>query len=170
MVEIIRKGNLGPYLYHFTDSRNVPSIKQNGLLSRRELESRKINGFIPGGNQWSLDADIQKGVDAYVHLSFIRRPGMLHTALTEGRIQDEKVLGILPEIILTKGVFFTNVVSNSSEATFFTVDGFNETNFDLQVLLDRTDWTDQAIKERLNIVKKYEILIPTMVPVEYIKF
>ena len=39
---------------------------------------------------------------------------------------------------------------------------------DLKVVYTRTDWSDPAVKERLKAAKKYEILIPTSVPVNMI--
>ena len=43
----------GDYFFHFTDTRNLPLIKQHGLLSMRRLKQEGIS-TIPGGNQWSL--------------------------------------------------------------------------------------------------------------------
>src|SRR5215217_926199 len=61
----------GRHFYHFTDARNIESIKKHGILSTSEIRSRDIP-VVTGGNQWSLDADKIKGVDKFVHLCFFR--------------------------------------------------------------------------------------------------
>ena len=50
-------------MYHFTDRRNLPKIKElNGIMSTRKLKALK-HEFFPGGNQWSLDQDVTTGMD-----------------------------------------------------------------------------------------------------------
>jgi hypothetical protein len=39
---------------------------------------------------------------------------------------------------------------------------------DLKVVYNRTDWKDPAVQERLKAARKYEILIPTSVPLNMI--
>ena len=57
------------WLYHFTDTRNLPSIKKlGGLYSRHQLKKMGLDGYHTGGNQWSLDADEMFGMEKYVHL------------------------------------------------------------------------------------------------------
>jgi hypothetical protein len=53
-----------PFLYHFTDRRNVPLIKQmGGLFPLSELIKKQVAIPAPGGNEWSHDADVLKGMD-----------------------------------------------------------------------------------------------------------
>ncbi len=65
---------------HFTDEANLASIRKHGLLSMRQLKQRGIEIPAPGGNQWSQDADAASGMDAYVHLCFVRSTGQCNTA------------------------------------------------------------------------------------------
>src|SRR5207248_10665715 len=45
------------WLFHFTDSRNLGSIRdRGGLYSKAKLDEMGIKVYT-GGNQWSLDAD-----------------------------------------------------------------------------------------------------------------
>jgi hypothetical protein len=55
-----------PFLYHFTDRRNVPSIKaMGGLFPLSELLQKQVAIPAPGGNQWSHDADALKGMSQH---------------------------------------------------------------------------------------------------------
>ncbi len=60
-----------PFLYHFTDRRNLEFIRKlGGLYPLAELRRRGIEIPAPGGNEWSWDANGIKGFDEYVHLCF----------------------------------------------------------------------------------------------------
>src|SRR5687767_3527238 len=83
--------------YHFTDGKNLPSIQKHGLLSMQELRRRNIQVPAPGGNEWSQDADIECGMDAYVHLTFIPNHPMEYPAKQEGRITDLRRLHLRTE-------------------------------------------------------------------------
>jgi hypothetical protein len=76
--------------YHFTDTRNLPSIKAHGGL----LPWSQIRGNVvaPGGNDWSHDADAIKGQDNYVHLCFLPEHPMEFVARKDGRIQESRFL------------------------------------------------------------------------------
>ena len=44
-----------PLLYHFTDRRNLPVIKEmGGLYPLAQLDQKKVKVPAPGGNEWSL--------------------------------------------------------------------------------------------------------------------
>ncbi|WP_283196478.1 hypothetical protein [Rhizobium sp. AN80A] len=47
-----------PLLYHFTDRRNLPIIKEmGGLYPLSQLHEKNVEVPAPGGNEWSRDAD-----------------------------------------------------------------------------------------------------------------
>src|SRR6266436_1988676 len=103
--------------YHFTDERNISSIREaGGVLSRRELQKRKIQVAAPGGNQWSRDADDLVGLDNYVHLCFMSEHPMEFRAREEGRIQQSRFLQIGSEVLATDDVRVTLEVSNKRGA------------------------------------------------------
>jgi hypothetical protein len=53
-----------PSLYHFTDRRNLPLVRElGGLYPIAELRERKIEIPAPGGNHWSQEADGRMGMD-----------------------------------------------------------------------------------------------------------
>ncbi len=76
-------------VWHFTDRANLDSIEKNkGLLSLGELERRGIEIPLPGGNEWSHDADRNKNLHEYVHLAFVDDHPMLFRAKEDNRIKD----------------------------------------------------------------------------------
>ena len=85
-----------PALFHFTDRRNVPMIRDmGGIYPYAELKRRGVQIPAPGGNEWSHDEDGRRGLDEYVHLCFRPNHPMEFAARSEGRIQDSIFLEIL---------------------------------------------------------------------------
>jgi hypothetical protein len=102
-------------LYHFTDRRNLPLIREmGGLYPRAKLAKKGVQVAAPGGNQWSLDADKLKGMDHYVHLCLRPNHPMEYLARQEGRIGDTIFLQIHPEVLFWEGVKFAPDVSNKA--------------------------------------------------------
>jgi hypothetical protein len=153
--------------YHFTDTRNLDAIKQQGLLAMSELRRWQLP-VVPGGNQWSLDADISKGMDRYVHLCFMSQHPMEYRAKEDKRIIDSKFLQIDPSVLRIEGVMISQDVSNKADAIFGPAEQVIE-QIDLEVIYTKTDWKNSDIKARLLAAKKCEVLVPNAVPVEYIK-
>ena len=122
---------------------------------------------VPGGNNWSHDADAIKGVDEYVHLAFLDEHPMLFRAKQEFRIADPVWLKIDASILLEEGTRFTNDVSNKSGVEILTPDVARDI-IDFEVLFTRTDWKDPEVKARRMAAIKSEILIPTIVPINKI--
>ena len=73
------------YLYHFTDYRNLESIKRHGLMSWRRLRKKKIPHY-PASNDLSRDLDRWKGLQDYVRLCKSPDHPMAYIAKNEGRI------------------------------------------------------------------------------------
>jgi ssDNA thymidine ADP-ribosyltransferase, DarT len=165
LIGILKKVR-GHSFYHFTDTRNLDSIREHGLLSMRELRHR---GIIPitGGNEWSLDADARCGMDAYVHLCFLRQHGMEWRARQDGRIAQSRFLRISPEVLRLPGVLITDEVSNKAGVIPKPADEMIP-KLDYEVMYTRTDWKNPAIRARRDKAKLYEILVPSNVPTDYI--
>jgi hypothetical protein len=156
-------------LYHFTDTRNIPSIKEHGLLSLAELKRRDIEISAAGGNELSQNLDAELKLDEYVHLCFFDEHPMEYTARQDGRINQSIFLRIKPIVLQWNGVIFTLAVANQNcveRLTFEQAKG----KMDIEIICPSTrqDWGDPDIKERRKIVKKYEILVPNSIPVEFI--
>ena len=160
--------NLIPRLYHFTDRRNLVSIREcGGLFPIAVLKEHGIAVPAPGGNDWSQDADQMKGMDGYVHLCFRDNHPMEYLARQDGRIQESIFLQIDPRVLLWDGVLFAPGVSNKADATFHTIEEA-KAMIDFTVLYTRTDWNDPAIKVRLQQAEKCEILVPLGIPTDLI--
>jgi ssDNA thymidine ADP-ribosyltransferase DarT-like protein len=155
------------YFVHFTDSANLASIRQHGLLSMRELQRRGIEIPAAGGNQWSRDADKAAGMDAYVHLCFKRGHPMEKSAVDGGNIKDLRYLPIKPQVIKLPGVMITKDVSNKSGVVPGDPAAMLD-QLDLEVLYKRTNWKDPEIYKRLVAAEKCELLIPDHIPLEHI--
>ncbi len=155
-------------IWHFTDKSNLDLIVKNkGLLSLGELERREIEIPVPGGNDWSHDADRMKGVQEYVHLAFVDDHPMLYRAKQEGRIPDPIWLRIDSSILLQDNVRYTSEVSNKSGVPILQPEeAINEIDF--EVLFTRTDWRDPTIQARRQAAIKSEILVPDIVPIDKI--
>lgn len=171
--ELIKKAflekNKNIRLFHFTDERNVPSIKKNGgILTLSQLRERGVRPIAPGGNQWSHDADTRIGLDAYVHLCFMDWHPMEFVARQEQRIETTTFLQIDPSVMLLDGVLFTPDVSNKAGVCPLTFEEAIET-MDFSAVYGHLDWRDPEVKERRKAASKYELLIPGTVPLSLIR-
>lgn len=151
----------GAYVYHFTDTRNLHSIREHGLLSMAEIRRRGLP-VVPGGNQWSMDADVKSGMDEYVHLCFFKDHPMVYYAQKEDRIETVRYLRIDPGIMLESGVLIADQVSNKKGVAPLPAAQMIK-KIDWKVIYDRTDWKDPAIQARLKIAKVCELLVPQRV-------
>jgi hypothetical protein len=156
-------------LYHFTDRRNLHSIREHGgLYPMTKLKKKNIKVVAPGGNEWSQDADGMKGMDAYVHLCFRNNHPMEYLARQEGRIGDTIFLQIHPDVLTWDGVLFTDDVANKAGVDTHTIEAARKI-IDFEVLYTRTDWSDPNIQARLQQAEKYEILVPKKIRLEMIR-
>lgn len=153
------------WVYHFTDKRNIPEIKkQGGLLPRAMLSNIP---YIPGGNQWSIDADNYSGMQNFVHLCFLNDHPMEFCARNEGRI-DSIWLEILTDVLDLPDVKYCAGVANQAGATYVTaIEAIKIMDFDH--LFNWHDFKIYENMERHNEAKKYEILVPSRIPIELIR-
>ena len=149
------------FVYHFTDTRNLGSIRENGILAMAEINRRGLE-VVSGGNQWSLDADKASGMDEYVHLCFFKDHPMEYYAKKEERVETVKYLRVDPKIMLQEGVLIADQVSNKKGSRPLPANQMVQ-KIDWQVIYDRTDWKDPAIQARLKIAKVCELLVPNSV-------
>jgi hypothetical protein len=155
--------------YHFTDRGNARSIRElGGLYSLASLREMSVEIPAPGGNDWSHDADVMKGLDQYVHLCFRPNHPMEYVARQDGRLTNPVYLQIHPDILRVKGVMFTVDVSNKSGVEVIPLADALDV-IDFKVLYTRTDWTDPEVQQRLRQAEKYELLVPDHVPMKYIR-
>ena len=156
-------------LYHFTDTRNLPMIRQlKGLYSAAVLKKAGWTIPAPGGNDWSQEADAWVGVDQYVHFCFCDSHPMEYLARQAGRIQTSIFLDIDPAVLRQDGVLFTAGVSNKSGMLRYTIEQAR-TLIDFEVICTRTNWKDPAILERRKNAEKCEILVPNGIAITWIR-
>jgi hypothetical protein len=156
-------------LYHFTDQRNLPSIRNTGgLYSTERLALMGIGGFHPGGNEQSLESDMRFGMDKFVHLCLKSEHPMEYLARRDGRIESTAWLSINLGILTTPGVLYSAGVSNKAGMVHLPVAEAHDL-IDCEVLYTKTDWKQPEIRERLLAAKKCEILIPDHIPLAYIR-
>lgn len=133
-----------------------------------ELKRRGVNIPAPGGNELSFWADKKNHMDRYVHLCLNNEHPMEWTARQDGRIVQSVFLEVSSLILESQGVLFSPEVSNKTDAVFYKVADC-AAMIDYDVLYTRTDWTDPIIKERRKAAHRCEMLIPTCVPMQFIK-
>jgi hypothetical protein len=154
--------------YHFTDKKNLPLIREHGLLSTSQLRARDLyDDVITGGDANSLESDRLKGTDQFVCLCLTDSHPMEYVARTGDRKLNPIYLEIDPEVIRLPGAMVTSAPSNQNgvERMEPTV-GLDE--LDLPVVYTWLKWKDAKIMDRLKIARKYEILIPTSIEPRYI--
>jgi len=156
------------WLHHFTDIRNIPSIKKlGGLYSRERLREMGVEKLYTGGNQWSLDADELVDMHKYVHLCFRTNHAMEHIAKQDGRIERTLWLYIdAASVLRTKGVLYSYGVSNKRGMKICPIQEAVG-DIDFQVLYTRMDWHDPEVYARLSQAELCEILVPDHVPLKY---
>jgi len=156
------------YVFHFTDSRNVGNIiNQGGILSLKELKRRGLDNVYWGGNNISHRLDRNNGMDDYVHLCFITNHPMEYTALNDGRIKETKWIYISREVLKIDGVLFTNDIANGSGVEKLTNEQAVE-QLDHEAIFDFVDFRIDGNRERKVAAERYEILVPKIVPLSLI--
>jgi hypothetical protein len=156
-------------LYHFTDRRNLPSIRElGGLYSTAKLRKMGIGEFYPGGNEHSLEADNMFGMDEYVHLCFKANHPMEYLAKQDGRIQKTLWLCIddAASVLKIDGVLYCPGVSNKSGMETYTVEEARE-KIDYVALYEFLDWNIEENYERRLAAEKCEILVPDHLPLRF---
>lgn len=103
------------FLYHFTDPRNIPSIKKYGLLSWYELNKKNIY-HIPASNSLSRNLDIRRNLQDYVRLSLNKNHPMFARAINEGRVKNLVWLKIDPIVMNFPDTLFSNDNATSNRA------------------------------------------------------
>lgn len=153
------------WVYHFTDKRNIPEIKKNGGLMPRSM----LNNipFIPGGNQRSIDLDNNFGMQKFVHLCFLKDHPMEYLAREDGRIYPIW-LEISTDILDSPGVLYCVGVANQIGAKYITANEAVKI-MDFDHLFNWHDFSVDGNMQRHNEAKKYEILIPTKIPINLIR-
>lgn len=96
------------YLYHFTDKRNIPSIKRHGgLFSWHYCKKNNITISCQGGDYDSQELDKKYGLEDYVRLSFCNDHPMAYRLKLSG--SDIVILKIKIDVALLKDTLFSDI-------------------------------------------------------------
>lgn len=164
-LNVILKQNIN-YLYHFTDTSNLESIKKHGALCSWYF--CEINGITinrPGGNSISRELDKRKNLENFVRLSFVEQHPMKFVAQKEGRINNPLTLKCDSEIILLKHSLFSNCNANKREAIINdSLELFEELRFDIF----GKRYFDLNNDSNLKSLYQAEVLVAEYIPNRYI--
>lgn len=154
-------------LFHFTDSRNIDSIREHGLLPTDHIVLRGLN-VVTGGDEDSLGIDRHKGLDRFVRLSFCRQHPMSHVARQSGRIQDVRILMVCPSVLLVEGVVLADRVATANDAEIDLPQNMIG-RMDLEAIYERIDWKVPGNRARRLAAEKWEALIPVPIATQLIR-
>lgn len=148
-------------LFHLTDRRNVPSILQHGLLSKKGLEEGCHSVTYPGGSELTFSLDHDYGLWDYVFASF-KWGGLM----PKHRNQNQRhpvIIAIDPEILRFDGVKIAlgraNHRGTKVRGVRRAIDEMPQKLFG-DYMHGRHDWENKDDAPLLRRISDYEILIP----------
>lgn len=151
------------YLYHFTDVRNINSIKRHGgLLSWYYCQTHGITIPCQGGDSDSMNLDAMYGLEDYVRLSFCDDHPMAYRLKKSG--SSIKVLRISIDVALLKDTQFSDMNAADKRHTHGKcLEHLQMVNFDATKMhYLRSD--DPNFKPH-----QAEVMVKTFIPLKYIE-
>lgn len=169
-IEEFLKKHKGRHFYHFTDERNLPSIKKHGLYALSEHASLSIAPKCHGGDAQSHADDRLKGVDKFVHLCPIASHPMEFRAKESGRLKSTRFLEISSEILRVPGTMGCPTLTTKANAKILPIEkALDEIEFHI-LYAGYVDFSENPeFMKRHDLARRAEILIPKHVPVKYIR-
>lgn len=157
-------------LYHFTDVRNLTSIKSSlAIYSTARLNEEGVK-YYPGGDDLSLELDVSSGMDQFVHLCFTTNHPMAHHIKQRNSAAKLIYLRINRSILYMDGVRFSSGIAYADGVKTVPICEAVESNMiDFQILNTWTDWNDPQMWERRHAAEKYEILVPNCVSLDLVR-
>ena len=159
-------------LYHFTDVRNLPLIREyGGLWSLEKLEEMGVEIPAPGGDEASQATDKAKEIHKYVHLCLLGKHPMEYRARESGRLEKSVFLEIDREVLHDEGVKFVPGLANTNGIPIHDLSEALESGIvDVGPLYQWISWRlFPDVYERRVKAEKFEILVPDFIPLERIK-
>ncbi|WP_082117778.1 DarT ssDNA thymidine ADP-ribosyltransferase family protein [Pandoraea apista] len=155
-------------LYHMSDYAHADSIRQHGLLSRCEMESRGIAPARPGGNALTRALDEQRGLQDYVFLGFHKR-GLMPKDERLDRWRKPLTVYVDPQVVCWHGVLVS--LGRSTRSDIFNARrAFWEMDWDIFTQPDLRVDSSPGIHgpARWRKFLDYEVLVPKCIPPEFI--
>lgn len=155
------------YLYHFTDRRNIPSIKRHGgLLSWNYCVQHKIDIPKPGGGNLSRQLDSSRNLQDYVRLSFTTEHPMMYVAMKDGRIDNPVILKIDPCVVYLKNTKYADMnatIKRLKPNIGISLDDFKKIHFSSVKARKHFD-----LDEEEQPYFQAEVMVMTFIPKKYI--
>lgn len=126
-------------IYHFTDKANLKMIEKFDIQSLKNIHMFNIPVEHFGANETSHIIDKNRGLDEYVHLSFIKDHPMYHVAKKRGSIINPVWIEIDISVLYKQDTLFCNEVANAYGARTFTLDNVLK-NIDFNTMLFEKDF------------------------------
>lgn len=167
MYNLLKKYNCNT-IYHFTERKNLKSIKDNGgLYSLAKINEMKLENISYISNDWSHDADNFKGLDSYVHLCFLKNEHPMAFKAREDK-KDIVWLDIDTAVLNIGGVLYTDDIANKAGVIPLDNDTAKNT-LDIEAIYKFLPFNEEGNRERKVATYKYEILVPDFIPLNYIR-
>lgn len=151
------------YFYHFTDKRNLDSIrKMGGLYSWQYCDDHNIEIERPGGDSTSRSLDRRHGLQDYVRVSFCTDHPMKW--VLEQRGYDMVLLKVKIDVACLEGTLFSDMNATDSNHHH------GGTLEDLQrINIPATQ--QNFVSRESDIFKQHqaEVMVKTFIPLEYIE-
>jgi len=155
------------YLYHFTDKRNIESIKYlGGLYSWRYLEDNDIDIPMPGGNDLSRELDTRfSDWSDYVRLSFCEYHPMINRLKRAGY---DLVILKIDSSIISETSYISDRNATSNDANIQKASDIDDLNdfLDFDAINDN-GYIEYGTPE--YALHQAEVLIKTKIPLSYIQ-
>lgn len=154
------------YLYHFTESSNIPLIKsRKGLYSWSYLLSHDMKIPSPSGNDTSRGLDRDKGLEDYVRLSLCKSHPMAYRIHQESEGRANLVLlKIKLDVTMFESTRFSNVNATDKRAKIGSDLEFIEENLDFEAIA--LDWCWGS--DPRHKLRQAEVMVKTFIPSKYI--
>ena len=112
---------------------------------------------------------LSRDLDAYVSLCMTMNHPLKYLAQKAGRLPDPRYLAISQDVLKQDGVCIALGVANAINVEMMPLaDALAHKKVDVEVLYQRTNWRDAAVQQRLQTVKKWEVLVSDHVPKDLI--
>lgn len=151
------------YFYHFTDKRNLESIrKMGGLYSWQYCEDHDIEIARPGGDSTSRSLDRRHGLQDYVRVSFCTDHPMKWILEQQG--YDIVLLKVKIDVACLEGTLFSDINATDNNHHH------GGTLADLQrINIPATQ--QNFVSRESDIFKQHqaEVMVKTFIPLEYIE-
>lgn len=154
-------------IYHFTDEANLQTIEKYGLQSLKNILKLDIDVKHFGAEELSHILDERRGLDKYVHLSFIKDHPMYYIARSRGNLINPVWIELDSSILYEESTLFCDKVANQNGAEIFSIDNILE-KIDLDILFDDRKLYGEEWKLRKEI-RKAEIMALNSISIDKIK-